>query len=79
MNDVIYIIEVDKDGKEVLNSFGLTNQMFFKSVRDAMYYMYITFEKFSFDKKEDSLSKIIVGKGDDARYYLLCTRKPLEY
>lgn len=79
MDDIVYLIEIDKDGNEVINQFGFVNQTFFKSVRDAMYYMFLMFEKFYFNKKENSLSRITVGEGDDTKYYLLRITKPLEY
>ena len=79
MDEIVYLIEIDKDGSEVINQFGFVNQTFFKSVRDAMYYMFLMFEKFHFDKKENSLSRITVGDGDETKHYLLRTTKPLEY
>lgn len=79
MDEIVYLVEIDKDGNEVINQFGFVNQTFFKTVRDAMYYMFITFKKFHFDKKENSLSRIVVDDGDETKYYLLRKTKPLEY
>jgi len=39
MNDIIYLERTNEDGSVYINSFGLTSQLFFENIGDALYHL----------------------------------------
>lgn len=81
MNDIIYLERTNEDGSVYINSFGLTDQLFFENIGDALYHLYLHYKYIEMKKIDDNFLKIVTKCGDnDEKYYFNITRtKPLSY
>ena len=75
MNDIIYLERTNEDGSVYINSFGLTNQLFFEKIGDALYHLYLNYKYIEMKKIDDNFLKIVITCGDnDEKYYFNITR-----
>lgn len=61
------------------NSFGYINQMVFKTIDDALYYLYSKENKITIEKSNDTFSWVTCQTNDKISYYEIKTVKPLHY
>ena len=82
MDEITYLLEVDEKGNPTINDFGNISQIIFKSVKDAIYYLYIMNDskiEIIKSKNSNSFSRVIVTDEKRTKYYNLVTTKPMSY
>lgn len=82
MDEITYLLEVDEKGNPIINDFGNINQIHFKGVKDAIYYLYIMNDskiEIIKSKSSNSFSRVIITDGERIRYYDLVTTEPMSY
>jgi hypothetical protein len=81
MNEIIYLERTNEDGSVYINSFGLTNQLFFENIGDALYHLYLHYKYIEMKKIDDNFLKIVTkcGDNDEKSYFNITRTKALSY
>ena len=81
MNDIIYLERTNEDGSVYINSFGLTNQLFFENIGDALYHLYLNYKYIEIKKVSDNFLKIVTkyNDNDEKSYFNIARTEALSY
>ena len=78
MNEIIYLERTNEDGSVYINSFGLTSQLFFENIGDALYHLYLNYKYIEMKKIDDNFLKIVT-KNDEKSYFNIIRTTALSY